>query len=104
MPETAVHLVENIIPCVKVRQYVLSVPIPLRYWMASDKKLLAKVHKIFAPEVERFYTDRRTKKFHHSLVKTTYSSQGRTTEQVIAIMDKSTCSESWHVALSRAKI
>ena len=29
--------------------------------MASDKKLLAKVHKIFASEVERFYTDRRTK-------------------------------------------
>ena len=61
MAETAAHLVENIIPWVKVRQYVLSVPIPLRYWMASDKKLLAKVHKIFASEVERFYTDRRTK-------------------------------------------
>ena len=61
MAETAAHLVENIIPRVKVRQYVLSVPIPLRYWMASDKKLLAKVHKILASEVEHFYTDRRTK-------------------------------------------
>ena len=61
MAETAAHLVENIIPWVKVRQYVLSVPIPLRYWMASDKKLLAKVHKVFASEVERFYTERSTK-------------------------------------------
>ena len=61
MAETAAHLVENIIPWVQVRQYVLSVPIPLRYWMASDKKLLAKVHKVFASEVERFYTERSTK-------------------------------------------
>ena len=61
MAETASHLVENIIPRVKIRQYVLSVPIPLRYWMASDKKLLAKVHKIFASEVERFYTGIRRK-------------------------------------------
>ena len=61
MAGTAAHLVENIIPWVQVRQYVLSVPVPLRYWMASDKKLLAKVHKIFASEVERFYTNRSTK-------------------------------------------
>ena len=61
MAETASHLVENIIPWVKIRQYVLSVPIPLRYWMASDKKLLAKVHKIFASEVERFFTGIRRK-------------------------------------------
>ena len=56
MAETATHLTDNIIPRVKVRQYVLSVPIPLRYWMASNKRLLAQVHRIFASEVERFYT------------------------------------------------
>ena len=61
MAETAAHLLENILPRVKIRQYVLSVPFPLRYWMASDKKLLAKVHKIFASEVERFYTGIRRK-------------------------------------------
>jgi len=55
MTETAVHLTENIIPWVRVRQYVLSVPIPLRYWMASNKTLLAKVHKIFAKAVEEYY-------------------------------------------------
>ncbi len=54
-------LIDNILPRVKVRQYVLSVPIPLRYWMASSKKLLAKVHKIFASEVESFYVDKGAK-------------------------------------------
>lgn len=58
MVETAEHLTENIIPHVRVRQYVLSVPIPLRYWMASNKKLLAKVHRIFASAVEDFYIAR----------------------------------------------
>ena len=52
---------DKIIPPVRIRQYVLSVPIPLRYWMASNKKLLAKVHKIFASEIESFYT-RKNKK------------------------------------------
>ncbi|MBP6219181.1 MAG: transposase zinc-binding domain-containing protein [Oligoflexales bacterium] len=61
MAETAAHLIDNILPCVKVRQYVLSVPIPLRYWMASSKKLLAKVHKIFTSEVESFYVDKGAK-------------------------------------------
>jgi len=60
MAETAAYLVDNIIPHVKIRQYVLSVPIPLRYWMASNKKLLAKVHKIFALSIEEFYTGQNT--------------------------------------------
>ena len=46
--------VDNIIPSVRIRQYVLSVPIPLRYWMARGKKLLAGVHKIFASETQKF--------------------------------------------------
>ena len=54
MAETAAYLVDNIIPPVRIRQYVLSVPIPLRYWMASNKKLLAGVHKIFASETQKF--------------------------------------------------
>lgn len=60
MAETAAHLVDNIIPWVPIRQYVLSVPIPLRYWMASNKKLTAKVHRILASVVEEFYTDQQT--------------------------------------------
>ena len=54
MAETAAYLVDNIIPPVRIRQYVLSVPIPLRYWMASNKNLLGKVHKIFASETQKF--------------------------------------------------
>ena len=55
MTETAHHLVDNILPNAKVRQYVLSVPVPLRYWMASNNKLLAKIHRIFASEIEKHY-------------------------------------------------
>jgi hypothetical protein len=34
MAQTAAHLVECVIPWVPTRQWVVSVPIPLRYWMA----------------------------------------------------------------------
>ena len=59
MAETASHLVENIFPQVGIRQYVLSMPIPLRYWMASSKKLTGEIHRIFASSVEKFYTAQR---------------------------------------------
>ena len=62
MSETAHHLVENIIPKVPVRQYVLSIPFPLRYWLASNKQLTGKVHKILARTVEEFYCDPSNKK------------------------------------------
>ena len=39
MAETSTYLVDNILPRVAIRQYVLSLPFPLRYWMASNKKL-----------------------------------------------------------------
>ena len=35
---------------------MLSVPVPLRYWMASNKTLTAKVHRILASVIEEFYT------------------------------------------------
>ena len=62
MSETAYHLVENIIPKVPIRQYVLSIPYPLRYWLASSKELTGKVHKILARAVEEFYCDPNKKK------------------------------------------
>ena len=55
MTETATHLVDHIMPEVPIRQYVLSFPYPLRYWLASNKKLCGKVHKILATTVEKFY-------------------------------------------------
>ena len=61
MSETSTHLVEHIIPRVPIRQYVLSLPHPLRYWMASNKKLCGKVHKILARTVEDFYCDKKDK-------------------------------------------
>jgi hypothetical protein len=49
MAQTAAHLVEQVIPWVPTRQWVVSVPIPLRYWMALSKELTAAVHT--CPEV-----------------------------------------------------
>jgi hypothetical protein len=46
MAQTAAHLVEQVIPWVPTRQWVVSVPIPLRYWMASSRDLMAQVHTI----------------------------------------------------------
>ena len=39
MAQTAAHLVECVIPWAPTRQWVVSVPIPLRYWTASAKEL-----------------------------------------------------------------
>src|SRR6266568_8709989 len=35
MAQTAAHLVERVIPWVPTRQWVVSVSVPLRYWMAA---------------------------------------------------------------------
>src|SRR5215472_18907739 len=44
MAQTAAHLVEQVIPWVPTRQWVVSVPVPLRYWTASSPDLTATVH------------------------------------------------------------
>ena len=62
MAEIAAHLVDNILPRAPYRQFVLSVPIALRYWMATDKKLTAKIHKIFAEETNFLYQARAGKR------------------------------------------
>ena len=36
MAQTAAHLVERVIPWVPTRQWVVSMPVPLRYWMAAS--------------------------------------------------------------------
>ena len=55
MTEVAAHLVDNILPTTPYRQFVLSVTIPLRYWMASNRKLTSQVHKILAKETDVLY-------------------------------------------------
>jgi hypothetical protein len=39
MAQTAAHLVEHVIPWVPTPHWVVSVPMPLRYWMAASKDL-----------------------------------------------------------------
>ena len=55
MAQTAAHLVEQVIPWVPTRQWVISVPVPLRYWMASSQDLTAKVHTIIRTTIGQYY-------------------------------------------------
>ncbi len=61
MADTAAHLVDRVIPQVPVRQWVLSLPIPLRYRMAYDAELTAAVLRLFIGAVFASYR-RRAKK------------------------------------------
>jgi len=54
MAQTAAHLVECVIPWVPTRQWVVSVPIPLHYWTASAKDLMAKVHTIIRTTIAQY--------------------------------------------------
>ncbi len=55
MSATAAHLVDNVFPRVPVRQWVLSLPIRLRYILAYNADLCGQVLKIFIREVYRWY-------------------------------------------------
>jgi hypothetical protein len=55
MAQTAAHLVEGVMPWVPTRQWVVSVPIPLRYWMASSRDLTAQVHTIIRTTIAQYY-------------------------------------------------
>jgi hypothetical protein len=57
MAQTAAHLVERVIPWVPTRQWVVSVPIPLRYWMSSSQDLTAKVHTIIRTTIGQYYVN-----------------------------------------------
>jgi Putative transposase/Transposase zinc-binding domain len=55
MAQQAAHLVEEVIPWVPTRQWVVSVPIPLRYWMAPSRELTATVHTIIRRTIAQYY-------------------------------------------------
>jgi hypothetical protein len=57
MAQTAVHLVEQVLPWVPTRQWVVSVPVPLRYWMAGSQDLTAKVHTIIRTTIAQYYVN-----------------------------------------------
>ncbi len=46
MAQTAAHLVDHVIPPVPVRQWVLSLPIPLRLLLAAQPKLVTPVRQV----------------------------------------------------------
>src|SRR5262249_20075090 len=54
MAQTAAHLVECVLPWVPTRQWVVSVPVPLRYWMAGSQDLTAKVHTIIRTTIGQY--------------------------------------------------
>jgi hypothetical protein len=51
MADTAAHLVDRVLPRVPVRQWVLSLPFGLRYRLAHDRELTAKVLRVFVRAV-----------------------------------------------------
>jgi hypothetical protein len=53
MVETAAHLADHVFPRLPVRQWVLSVPKRLRYFLQRDVALQGAVLRIFLREVER---------------------------------------------------
>ena len=55
MVEAATHLTDNVLPMVPYRQFVISFPIPLRYWMHSNKKLFAKIHSLVIKQLHTYY-------------------------------------------------
>src|SRR5262249_8831883 len=57
MAQTAAHLVECVLPWVPTRQWVVSVPVPLRYWMAASPDLTAQVHTIIRTTIGQYYVN-----------------------------------------------
>jgi hypothetical protein len=58
MAQTAAHLVERVLPWVPTRQWVVSVPVPVRYWMAASQELTAQVHTIMRTAIGQYYMNK----------------------------------------------
>jgi hypothetical protein len=54
MAQQAAHLVAQVLPWVPTRQWVVSVPMPLRSWMAPSKALTARVHTIIRRTIGQY--------------------------------------------------
>src|SRR5499427_3447664 len=64
MAQTAAHLVEQVLPWVPTRQWVVSVPVPLRYWMAASQELTAKVHTVIRTTIGQYYVNQALQRGH----------------------------------------
>jgi hypothetical protein len=62
MAQTAAYLVECVIPWVPTRQWVVSVPVPLRYWTATSRDLTTQVHGIIRTTIAQFYGNQAVKR------------------------------------------
>lgn len=62
MAQTATHLVARVIPWVPTRPWVVSVPMPWRYWMASSQDLTATVHTMVHTTIGRYYVNQAVKR------------------------------------------
>lgn len=56
MSETTQHLTENVLPHVPYRQWVVTFPYALRFWMATSRELTCAVHKILSSTIMSYYT------------------------------------------------
>jgi hypothetical protein len=62
MVEATTHLVENVLPVVPYRQFVVSFAIPMRYWLQAGRKLYAKIHKIMIKQIHKYYIEKASAK------------------------------------------
>ena len=53
MAEVSLHIDDNVIPEVPTRQFVLTLPVPVRLWAARNKELLSKICSIAAEQIEK---------------------------------------------------
>ena len=53
--EAASHLVDHVLPMAPYRQFVVTFPIPMRYWLHSNKELFSKVYRIIIKEIHSYY-------------------------------------------------
>ena len=56
MAEAVEHLVDHVLPLAPYRQWVLTFPFALRFWLATNNRLLSKINKIATSEIGKFYT------------------------------------------------
>lgn len=55
MAETSEHLLEYVLPFAPYRQFVVSFPFPLRFWLQTNRKLYQKVHSLVIKRLHGFY-------------------------------------------------
>jgi hypothetical protein len=53
--EAATHLTENVLPIAPYRQFVVSFPIPMRYWLNTNKKLFSKIQSLITKVIHNHY-------------------------------------------------